>query len=226
MGHFSRGDEIMKPIYNPKPIMFVPMRKQPPEKWDMCKPIKNDSGDLLTFCFYSSKDNYDYGYVNKAPYHPGEICYVKETWRHIGNVQRTGRYVQAIIEYSDGTTKHCGEWPDFLSAPKEKWWNTGKEPWESPVTMPEMFARKFIKIISIEPMRINQITPHDAILAGYPGMEETGLYPQAWFRQNWHLKHPNKEWAWRIESHETALDETQKDLTIADEIQRGKSCER
>ena len=87
----------------------------------------------------------------KAPYSPGEVCWVRETWRHIANSSHPGMPVEAVIQYSDMTIKYRGSWPDFANAPKEAWWNTGKQPWRSPVTMPQWAARRHVRIISCVP---------------------------------------------------------------------------
>jgi hypothetical protein len=92
-------------------------------------------------------------YKNPAPYRPGEKCYVREAWKHIGNECHPGTTVQACVVYRDGETKLCGSWPDFIKAPGRKWWNSGKVVWFSPVQMPQWAARRFVTVLSCEPVQ-------------------------------------------------------------------------
>jgi len=84
--------------------------------------------------------------------------------------------------------------------------------WSSPVTMPQWAARRFVTILSCEPVRVSEVTEEDAIRYGVyqfhsqsKGLEDKPYYrslysAQELFRMLWTLKHPGKEWAWRVVS--------------------------
>ena len=147
----------MKPFI---PREWIRMRKQPEEhpwsrlsSYKMHMTIKQTSkGPYLRVC-HTIKENPIPDGVQwiKAPYSPGEVYWVRETWRHIANSSHPGMPVEAVIQYSDMAIKYRGSWPDFANAPKEAWWNTGKQPWRSPVTMPQWAARRHVRIISCVP---------------------------------------------------------------------------
>ena len=134
----------MKPFI---PREWIRMRKQPDFEADGCISAQLENPPVW-FDFW----NMDGGRMRvKAPYSPGEVYWVRETWRHIANSSHPGMPVEAVIQYSDMTIKYRGSWPDFANAPKEAWWNTGKQPWRSPVTMPQWASRRHVRILSCVP---------------------------------------------------------------------------
>jgi hypothetical protein len=125
------------------------MRKQP--IWEET-PILCDDGIWRGRYRYGKGDSFDVAIDEfNPPYSPGEVCWVRETWRHIANSSHPGMPVEAVIQYSDMAIKYRGSWPDFANAPKEAWWNTGKQPWRSPVTMPQWASRSHVRILSCVP---------------------------------------------------------------------------
>jgi hypothetical protein len=115
--------------------------------------------------------------IPKRPYRPGEKCYVPEVfdcrYNEWGNVET--RY------------KANGDDP-FYS-------------WRSPVTMPQWAARRFVTILSCEPMRVSEVTEEDAIRLGFTFDEYNQVMARENFENDWHQRHPGT-WAWRVESEE------------------------
>lgn len=92
-------------------------------------------------------------------YHPGELVNIKEAWAtekqydHLPprSIPRTAK----IFYVADGV----GEWPLDLTIGKLR----------SPLFMPEKFARSFIRIVSVNPERLQNLTKEDCKLEGIPG---------------------------------------------------------
>jgi hypothetical protein len=141
----------MKPFI---PREWVKMRKQPDAGTTSIATLIDKQGVRHVAMGGNPKDADTWeclGNFFTAPYSPGEVCWVRETWRHIANSSHPGMPVEAVIQYSDMTIKYRGSWPDFANAPKEAWWNTGKQPWRSPVTMPQWASRRHVRILSCVP---------------------------------------------------------------------------
>ncbi len=175
----------------------------------------------------------------KAPYSPGERCYVGETYAELLAVSpatdepleitkgerliepptswvddkgRTHWYYDGlVIAYrEDSNIEFCdadggmGDFADKTDFPR----------WKSPVTMPAKYARRFVIILSCEPVRIEEVTEEDCSRLDLNGgcltcgeMQPCGCgYPVPDYRDSflydWHRKHPGKEWAWRVEGKE------------------------
>ena len=73
---------------------------------------------------------------------------------------------------------------------------------------------KVVAVLSCEPIKVSEVTEEDAIRYGVyqfhsqsKGLEDKPYYrslysAQELFRMLWTLKHPGKEWAWRVEIEE------------------------
>jgi hypothetical protein len=142
----------------PSLLFFKPMKEEP-------------HAGIRKSPFVKSGIEDGHGRELKPPYRPGEKCYVREAWvRH--DRSKFKNYLifqsgQMWIKYrTDGQTHY----------------DTGEIiKWRSPVTMPQWAARRFVTILSCEPMKVEDITDDDA---------------------DWRKRHPGKEWAWRVESKE------------------------
>jgi len=56
---------------------------------------------------------------------------------------------------------------------------------------------KVVTVLSCEPIRVSEVTEEDAIKMG-----AYWWHPVDDFIDQWHKRHPDKEWAWRVESEE------------------------
>jgi len=153
----------MKPIYNPAPTMFVRMKEQPPD--DRWYPDRYNNGEW--WCFWGKKGTDVVNKIHlpefKPPYRPGEKCCVAETWRlifcacSIGNVIVESSYE---IHYKDGTFREI-EWkgergtvdPYVKHFDIQRGYPGSPPSWNSPVLMPEILARRFVTIVSCEPVQ-------------------------------------------------------------------------
>ena len=125
--------------------------------------------------------------IPKRPYRPGEKCYVREGWRLDNGV---------IVYKSDCI-------PSFRKY----------HAWKSSVIMPAKYARRFVTVLSCEPVRVSEVTEEDIIKAGLADgscvwangaarCNAKGDLVVNQFVDNWHKRHPDKEWAWRVEGKE------------------------
>lgn len=152
----------MKPFI---PREWMRMRKQPDEhpwsrlsSYKMHMTIKQTSkGPYLRVC-HTIKENPIPDGVQwiKAPYSPGEVCWVSETYRAWFPCDADGQPIDDHwhVRYKDGTERITGagwdEGPDYL-APDDV--GLDKEPvkWRSPATMPQWAARRHVRILSCVP---------------------------------------------------------------------------
>lgn len=92
-------------------------------------------------------------YIQKyAPYAPGDILYLRETWR-----KDVGRYMYKA-DYSDG----------------EKFYRDGKEvsiKWRTSIHMPREVARIFLRVTDVRVERLHDITPEQAMKEGVVSKE-------------------------------------------------------
>ena len=103
------------------------------------------------------------GIEDHAPYKPGDVLYVKETWRSIG-------FVASFFEYK----------ADF---PHES-----VIPWKSPILMPKRAARIFLRVVDVSVERLQKITSTDmwneGCLPENINQEEIGVHDE-WLQKYW-----------------------------------------
>lgn len=192
----------MKPLYS-TPIAFRPMKEGPAgHHWSGMKSYKmhlkimqTSKGPYLRVSHTIAENPMEDGVQwIKPPYRPGEKCYVPEAWRP--ECPTKGTYKGFLgTGYKDGTFRLTG-WPNGFEA-----YPNGK--WRSPVTMPQWAARRFVTVVSCEPVRIEDVTEEDCIGMGVDSSKYGKTYRFA-FLFDWHKRHPGK-WAWRVESEEETI---------------------
>ena len=103
----------------------------------------------------------------KAPYMPGDIFYVRETWgisNPLGDFARNNRTAEYV--YKAGYSK--GE---RIPMAREQEKNLGV--WKPSIHMPKVAARIFLKVTSVRVERLQSIdyeaVKHEGIKAGYDG---------------------------------------------------------
>src|SRR5690554_319388 len=98
-----------------------------------------------------------------APYQPGDILYVRETWAKL-NDERHIHY-----EYkADSGGPYPGEWP-----PEEAKGNPDAPKWKPSIHMPKEVSRIFLKVTDVRAERLQDITQSSALAEG---VEETEIY--------------------------------------------------
>ncbi len=145
------------------------IKPQPPKQWNMCDPIKNDNGDILTFCFYDSSDKNDYGYKD-AKFQVGDRAYLAEGYQvdyQSGVCTRTirGKYLVDSSKFSCDLNGH--EW-DLWKARKFPYRPTpGRFMYKS-------LARTFMTITEVRVERLQDISEEDCEAEGI--FNESGLH--------------------------------------------------
>lgn len=92
--------------------------------------------------------------IRKAPYHPGDILYVRETW---GEGYEEGTY---IYRASD----KLADLPTFKES--------SKLIYRPPIYMPKEAARIWLKVMNVRVERLQEMKPVDVI--------KEGAYPDCW----------------------------------------------
>lgn len=153
----------------------------------------------------------------KPPFRPGEKCYVRETYAKLlavspctdepleitkgerliepptSWIDEKGRtrwyYDGLVIAYREDTSIEFCDGDGFMGDMADK---DDMPRWMPPATMPAKYARRFVTILSCEPMRVEEVTKADMVAMGVDAS------PRRW----WEQKFKGKEWAWRVEGEE------------------------
>lgn len=96
-----------------------------------------------------------HGLYEEAPFHPGDILYVRETWRVKSASCPPGR---CQIEYKAGGD---ATFDKIIALP------TKKGEWKPSIHMPKEAARIFLRVKSIWAERLNVMQEEDAIAEGF-----------------------------------------------------------
>lgn len=117
---------------------------------DSCE--DKDYGCVNLIC--ENADGTKYVLYNKAPYQPGDILYVRETWAEVGGFSpQIGEFWQQYIYKA--TYK-----PNFnLDVPSIKW--------HPSIHMPKEAARLFLRVIGVQVERLQDITTPGATKRAY-----------------------------------------------------------
>lgn len=132
-----------------------------------------------------------------CPYgRPGDRLWVREKWRHFGNVSSGRNPVRANVSYAaDGATAERGEWKNFESAPVRAWWNTGKTPWAPSIHMPRWASRITLELTGVRVEQLAGISWDDAVAEGWPGTEDGAI---RWFRDLWNSVNSARKLGWAV----------------------------
>ena len=179
------GKQMMKPIlFNTEMVRAildgrktVTRRAVKPPALDRF--VVDDDGILLGSCDFSAyPDIFDlYPSVDDAPYKPGDIIYVRETWFHEEHMQDltegspdlpSGRYSHRYIFKADNP-----EYPITVGA--------GATGWHPSIHMPKEAARLFLRVTDVRAERLQGITEDQAKAEGiYQLPEGAGFDAGRW----------------------------------------------
>lgn len=111
--------------------------------------------------------------IRKAPYQPGDILYVRETWQYLyeldGNeqiIEGTGKYYYAATD-----TIPFDTYVDASGVTHER------VPWHPSIHMPKEAARIFLKVKAVRVERLQEITGQDVLKEGL----NSHVHPQAFY---------------------------------------------
>ncbi|MHB8123136.1 MAG: hypothetical protein ACYDG4_13380 [Desulfuromonadaceae bacterium] len=148
----------------------------------------------------------------KPPYLPGEMVYIKETWRDDG----------VVFGFTDSMGEQEADVVYYKADGHDQ-----KVKWRSPRFMPEWASRSHALIVSVRPERVQEITEEEAKLEGVTPFRNDpegdcwtdGTYRKA-FEYLWNEIHgwcPNSfelnPWIWRIELVNAVIEKIVNELT-------------
>ncbi len=118
--------------------------------------IKSNVDAVLNSPYYMKhpevKDAWLIRRLCKAPYEPGDILYVRETWH---------KYTKRVGE---GESCHLAEFYGYKASIANS--EDANEPWRSPINMPKEAARIWLKVAYVRVERLQEITEDGAKAEG------------------------------------------------------------
>lgn len=142
----------------------------------------------------------------KAPYKPGDVLYVRETWK----CNEAGYPPShCTIEYKAGGVEKFGE---VLALP------TAKGEWKPSIHMPKEAARIFLRVKQVRVERLNAMQEEDAIAEGFPDLGVDADSPLERFATLWDKTIDKQQrdtygwwanpWVWVIEFEQISKEDT------------------
>ena len=105
--------------------------------------------------------------IRKAPYQPGDILYVRETWHKY--TKRVGK----------GESCHLAEFYGYKASIANS--EDAEEPWKPSIHMPKEAARIWLKVTDVRVERLQDMTDDDAEAEGCFDYTSTALgFPDVW----------------------------------------------
>lgn len=132
-------------------------------------------------------------------YCPGEMVYIKETWRLECIYDEIG---EVAIEYFDGQIRRVKPPREWIDRQIKR--GPAAYSWRSPMMMPEWASRSHARIGTVGPERVQEITEAEAIMEGFlfAGHGDDWKRHDS-FRVTWDTLHPGSweanSWIWRCE---------------------------
>jgi len=170
-----------------------------PDKWDLA----GWDGGYKAFVFYERYPLVGKSIV-KPKYQVGEVVYLPEAWRIISFSDDLS---EALVYFPDSSKGNWCEIPHNLRFYYFNRFVDGKyHEWQSPLFMPEIFARYFAQITAVRYQRLWEISEDDAIKEGitmnntpWPGwywMKDTYSTdcPLLAFGMLWNSISPKQKW--------------------------------
>ena len=138
--------------------------------------------------------------IPKRPYRPGEKCYVREQYANLKALrEQAKRLIEQWPYGSYEMPSNIDDGPDVIY--KSDWDAQGKKFVGKWIFTTAESARRFVTVLSCEPIRVSEVTEEDAIRLGFTFDEYNQVMARENFENDWHQRHPGT-WAWRVESEE------------------------
>lgn len=115
----------------------------------------------------------------KAPYQPGDILYVRETWH---------KYTKRVGE---GESCHLAEFYGYKASIANS--EDANEPWRSSIHMPKEAARIFLRVTNVRVERLQDITVEDALAEGMDKYIRWDANPWVWVIEFERCEKPESE---------------------------------
>ena len=166
------------------------IKPQPPEEWNEVKPIYNENGDIITFCFCDSNNVNDYGY-KESKYQVGDEVYVAEGYQITGRVSKP--FLVNGIYLADGA-----KFDVELTLREWHLWLNRKFPYRptSGRFMYKSLARTFMRITEVKVELLHAITLADIRAEGISWVVKKGepLDMVGAFERLWNSIHGDRAW--------------------------------
>lgn len=194
-GKKTQTRRVIKP--QPEWIQTDPKLVLPYWQWN--------SRSLKFCCGYTVRGAMARQMANHAPYQPGDLLWVRETWARIWPDAHPAPIEQCTIEYraDHPNALYPGNWP-----PEEAKGNPDAPKWRSARYMPKVASRCRLTLCSVRAEPLQDITTYDALAEGIevshyyceePTADSAGIHhcdPIGKFAQVWNQIHsPN----WRVQ---------------------------
>ena len=163
-GHKTQTRRVM----NVQPISYVQRTSVHPEKHEKpyldayCgekKTSLNPRGMSRDWCWWTT-DNRCGPFIERAPCAPGDLVWVRETWRGLVKINSPWEhYEEGVARYVPSKTECKGI--EFLAS------NEGSdEPWRPSTQMPRWASRLTLRVTDVRAQRLQDISREDAISEG------------------------------------------------------------
>jgi len=135
------------------------------------------------------------GIEDYAPYKPGDILWVRETWQHVMDdfdkcIEGTGEYYYAA-DGEPGFTywvdPHTGEHKERM-------------PWRPSIHMPREAARLFLRVTDVRAERVQDISEEDAKAEGVTAINNSQCGYRGAFRELWNTLNAKRGFDWYTNS--------------------------
>lgn len=133
-----------------------------------CKPRKDKGREIRSIKYFTLDSFTEY----EAPYQPGDILYVRETWNFVYDmdgsdqvIEKSGRYVyyaDVAMPFSHWVDSDTGEYKENM-------------PWRPSIHMPKEAARIWLKVTDVRVERLQEIDGKGVLKEGL----NSHVHPQA-----------------------------------------------
>ena len=179
-----------------KPIKF------PPGTWSPCKRPQSwgpqELDDMWSWVDMTDPTGTAFTPVRAPHGQPGDVWYLRETWRPVGPWECRPETVQYR---DDGAYLRKTGWPDTFRVKTSE----SRNHWRPSTCMPRFAARTFLLVTDLKAERVQDISEEDAIAEGCRGTAfgdgpngSEGILPSDQFATLWdsiYAKRPGCSWA-------------------------------
>lgn len=159
--------EMVKAILDGKKTETRRVIKFPVNKYTKRRPIADDleidkkhSIPFLKKIYFNEEPSYSIAV--KKPYTVGDICYVRETWQYLYELDGSEQIIEGTGRYYYAATDQI----PFDTYVDSRGISHEKTPWKPSIHMPKDAARIFLEVTDIGPERLQDIDDNDVVAEG------------------------------------------------------------